>query len=292
MNSGRRRLLAAMLVCALPIGTAIAAGDRGRTQPQRVSGSPLSKGPRQAVAPPPAVQPVALAKTAITVEFVSGKVAARATQQDKWTPVRTRDQFTQGVEFMIGLKSAVRVRVGASQLFTFDQAGKVKVALAANDGRADITRIFVDQGRVNFDVTRTRYANDVVIEAPDMTLAVVGTKGGMQVTPGHATLGYGAVDNTGLIRITLPDQRSVPLRFNQRTDTIAADPAHAREGDAVIFTPAETAVEKEEQAASKRLAGTAEVQSLDLGNLVLPPTLGDDMKTKDALSKLRDRQGP
>lgn len=224
--------------------------------------------PEAAPAKAPA-QPVKLTLTAVVIEAADGKVQYRANEQAEWTPAKAGTKLQQGVKFRLGFFSALRLRIGDSQLLTFDHAGTFVVTEAVNDGVTDITRIVLDQGRALFDVKRTRYANNVEIKTPDMTLSITGTSGGLEFTPGQPTRAFGDVKNNGRIELdyrTGAKQRVVMTRAEQ-SSAVAQDPAFNRALGASVETTAIAARDKDEVRVIKRAEGNSQSVPLDLGDL-------------------------
>jgi hypothetical protein len=216
----------------------------------------------------------------ILVEAVEGTVGFKKAAGAPITAAKAGDKLQEGAVISVGFNSAVRIRIGASQLFTFDHAGQATIRRAINDGKTDITRINLTLGRVTFDVTSTHFANDVRIETPEMTLAIKGTIGGVEVTPGHPTRVFGDVENKGLIEVDwVNGLQKVPFTGNDRADASTQNPAKQQEKLATGSTRVTQAQEAEEDLVEKRQpgGGTTESTGKDLGVKAIPNDIVNTM---------------
>jgi len=149
-------------------------------------------------APQPAAQPAAPAQAHTAVILaVQGNVQWRPSADAAWRKAEVGATVPEGGSFRTGLRSAVQARIGSGQDFTIDRLGIVTLEQMINAAGTDQTRIDIESGRILFNITATEFANDVQIRAPDATLAVRGTFGGLEVAVGFATLAYGLLGNDG-----------------------------------------------------------------------------------------------
>jgi hypothetical protein len=194
-------------------------------------------------------------------------VRYRYNDTEAWKLAKIGDKLKEGVRFQIGFYSAVTLLVGDGQELTFSNPGSFVVNEAYNDGKTDYTRISMKEGKVTFDVKKVRFANDVVITTPDMTLAITGTKGGIQYTPGQATIAFGAEDNRG--RIELEHRRlglKAVMTRAERADSSSFNPASNRARNTQVETASDLGRERDETRVLKRTEGSTQAVPLDLGD--------------------------
>lgn len=223
--------------------------------------------PAAPVAAAPKAAESSQTRTVIVVQAVKGIVQYRGTPEGPWVKIGERDRLQEGITIRLGPNSNISMVIAGVQALTFDHAGRYIIRCALHDGETNVTRIKIpDQGRVTFNVNSTQAANDVHIEAPDMTLAIKGTIGGVEVTPGFATAAFGDIDNLGLIEVDYRDGRRVPLVFNDRSNSRTTDPAAQKNLAATVKTSGYRAKEDEEkEVIARSTGGDASVKiSLDL----------------------------
>ncbi|CAN5867948.1 hypothetical protein BH11PLA1_BH11PLA1_10640 [soil metagenome] len=131
----------------------------------------------------------------------------------------------EGCTILTGLKSAVQVQVGAGQIFTIDAATQVTLKEVVNKGGAEKTALDMPYGRVTFDVTSTKIANDVTITAPDATLAVKGTSGGISSRPGFETQAFGGAVNKGRFDVTYNTRLTSIITGSEKATSRSPSPA-------------------------------------------------------------------
>lgn len=136
-------------------------------------------------------------KVAITVKALQGTVFAITKPGAKPTPVSVGTILDSGAELITTLKSAVQVQIGAGQIFTIDFNSRIRLKEVINLQGTEKTSVEMAYGRITFDVTSTQVSNDVTITAPDATLAVKGTTGGLMSRPGFEPLAFGGEMNKG-----------------------------------------------------------------------------------------------
>lgn len=284
-------------VYLLDLDPAVVASWVGRSQPEAEPAASASEAATAASSgKAPTSQPSASTPAAPAMKFTEIRITAiavsegrkpciryRFSESDKWKLAKIGDTLREGVEFQLGYHCAVTLLVGDGQELTFSNAGKFVITEAYNDGKTDITRINMKEGKFTFDVKRVRYANDVQIKTPDMTLAITGTSGGIQYTPGQPTIAYGAEDNRGRIELehTRLAQRRVLTRA-ERSDSASFDPAVNFARAAVVDTATDTARERDENRVLKRTEGSTQAIPFDIGDVgsatlrmdLLPPSPG------------------
>jgi len=225
---------------AVVAGTVLSFGTAYAQEPATVA--PAAATP--AAATGPAVMP-----QVITVVAVSGKAAARAGSGGATRQLKAGDTLNENDQVITPTKSVVQIRVGDAQVFTIDQLSRVIIREAIAKGMGgvekDTTALEVPYGRVKFDITSTAIANEVQIAAPDATLAVKGTTGGIEVAAGQPTQAYGGVMNTGVFEVRYAGRTRATVTRRDRTDSkrpdvamnerarryVEAQDARAREGD-------------------------------------------------------------
>ncbi len=176
----------------------------------------------------------------------AGLVRVRPSENAPWSPATVGMAVGPGSEFQTAPKSVLQLRIGDGQLITVGRLGYVKLEDAINDAGTDRTRLDLQYGQVNFNVTSLKMANDVQIKGPDATLAVKGTSGGMEVTGGQPTQAYGAegnagtftvsYDNTGTTGTVTGDAQTSeetpnPVQFEVANLSLDTGNTNAREGD-------------------------------------------------------------
>jgi hypothetical protein len=245
---------------------AVVLGFAGIALAQQAQPAPAAAAP----APPAPTTPASETKLnpiKIVIKEVTGRVRYQLTPDGPKTIAKIGDELREGVKVSIAVNSKVTLLVGDGQLLTFEQLGNFVITDAVNDGKVDITRIDVSQGRVAFDVKKVRFANDVIIRTPDMTLAIKGTTGSIEHVPGRPTLATGDRKNTGLIVLDhLASGRKVQMTGNERSNTAVADPALNLALRANVDTATESARERDEVRVIKRTEGSGQSVQLDVGD--------------------------
>lgn len=158
-------------------------------------------GPANAGAPAAAPAP-AVATNSIIVLAVSGKVQFKSGSGDNLAELRAGQRLLEGAEIFTGLNSIAQIKIGEGQVFTIDRISRVliKDAVRAANGKGT-SLLQLPYGRIRFDVTSTKVANDVKIQTPDATLAVKGTHGVIEKIPGQPTRAYGGELNAGIVNV-------------------------------------------------------------------------------------------
>jgi hypothetical protein len=195
------------------------------------------------------------------------KVGYRYSDKEEWKVAKIGDKFREGVCIQVCFYTSVHMLIGDGQHLDFNNPGIYTVTEAYNDGKTDISRITMPEGKITFNVKKIRYANDVVITTPDMTLAIKGTVGGIQCTPGQPTLAFGDVQNRGRIELT---QRGTQLKTvmtrNERSDSVNFDPAARLARASAVETATDLAREGNESHIMKRTEGSTQAV-FDIGEI-------------------------
>ncbi|HYE03810.1 MAG TPA: FecR domain-containing protein [Phycisphaerales bacterium] len=283
-----RRLVAAVagaLAIVLPCAAA-----QPPTRTPATPATPARSLPEASSAPaqPGSSQPPASELIAVVVR-VSGNVTYKPSDEAPAAPVTVGLRLPMGARLRTGVKSIVQLQIGAGQLLTIDRLSNVKLAQLVNLGGVETTRVELPTGRLEFNITSTRAAGDVKIQAPDATLAVKGTIGGIDVAPGFPTRAYGDVANTGTFLVTYPGGVTAVVSQDQATDASSPDPAQHEAELAAVDTGDVASRDPDESAVAARAPGSADpvALSLDLspgatsdaalagtGGVKLPPGLG------------------
>ncbi|HYD01218.1 MAG TPA: hypothetical protein VEB22_08330, partial [Phycisphaerales bacterium] len=118
-------------------------------------------------------------------------------------------------------------------------------------------------GRIRFDVTSTKVANDVKIQTPDATLAVKGTHGVIEKLPGQPTRAYGGELNAGIVNVMYVGGVNVDVKKDQSSS--GDHPQTAQGADADTFV--QTGDEHSQDETSRQSAGwTPSVGGMDNGD--------------------------
>ncbi len=210
----------------------------------------------------------------VYVVAVEGRVSVRPTDSPdaKSTLLKGGEQLPEGVEFSVGLKSAIRIRVADHQVFTFDQMGKINLRRALKDRDTNVTRLSMTSGRVSFDVDSTKSTNDVRIETPEMTLAIKGTSGAVEVRPGFGTRAFGDVENTGRIEVDWHSGITAVMTRSESTDSLSQDPAQHQNALTSVDTPKVESRDKDEKRLLKRTTSSKQDVQLSVGKTKGPGT--------------------
>jgi len=161
----------------------------------------------------------------IIVRQVQGNVGYRPTADAPQKKLAVNDVIAEGGVISTSANGMVQIQVGIGQIFTIDKLSKVKVSEAIATQGKEKTTVNMEYGRVRFDVTSTAIANDVQIAAPDSTLAVKGTTGGMEHRPGFPTFAFGGEMNTGRFTVKFPQNITATIVGSENCDANNPDPA-------------------------------------------------------------------
>lgn len=215
-----RSLAAASVYATGPLALAVIAGSAWAWQPDKPA-EPAAAQPAADAAP---ADDANAAPTPMFIVGFKGRVGYKAEGETKWTPAKTGAVLHEGYEIATSENSAVQIQVGAGQRFTIDRASKVIITQAIAKPGVEQTVLDLPYGRINFDVTSARLANDVKIMAPDATLAIRGTTGGMEVRAGFPTRAYGGQLNKGRIEVKHRKGVLATLTGNEATDSSNPQP--------------------------------------------------------------------
>ena len=208
------RSLSAASACATgPLALTVVAGSAWAWQPEQPAAQPAAQ-PADAAPADAADTP-----TPMFIVAFKGKVGYKAEGETKYTPAKPGAMLREGYEIATGENSLVQIQIGAGQRFTIDRASKVILTQAIAKPGVEQTVLDLPYGRINFDVTSARLANDVKIMAPDATLAIRGTTGGMEVRAGFPTRAFGGNLNRGRIDVKYKRGTLATLTGNEVTDS-------------------------------------------------------------------------
>ncbi|MBY0309001.1 MAG: FecR family protein [Phycisphaerales bacterium] len=190
-------------------GSTLAFGQT--TQP----GATIDKAATAAPAPTPAGAP-----NTITTIAVSGKVGFKADADASLAELKVGQALNEMAEVLTGPNAIAQIKVGDGQVFTIDHNSRVLIKDAVKAPGAagkQGTTLQIPYGRVRFDVTSTKVANDVKIQTPDATLAVKGTHGVIEKLPGQPTRAYGGELNAGVFNVMYTSGIKVDVTKNRQT---------------------------------------------------------------------------
>lgn len=120
----------------------------------------------------------------VTVTGVMGLlVQVRANPDAPWQRPTVGQRVGVGAEFQTGPRSAVRFTVGDTQTVTLDRLGTSVVLEAIRDAGKIKTDVGMKYGRTRLDVEVAGIEHESTIHAPSSTLAVKGTRTGLDVDP-------------------------------------------------------------------------------------------------------------
>lgn len=214
MGTQRRAMRAASLAATMSMASAVLArqDQAPAPTPAAVAGAAGSAQPVAAASP-----------TVIVVRSVKGKVMWRASPEAEKKSAKAGDVLPEGAEVFTSVNAAIEIQVGAGQVFTLDRLGKFILREAIASQGKEKTTVQVPYGRVQFEVNSATVANDVKIQAPDATLAVKGTSGGVEVSPGFPTLAFGGEFNKGVFDVDFA--RAITTTFRGSEKASAQIPA-------------------------------------------------------------------
>ncbi len=201
----------------------------------------------QATAPAPAV-----ATNSIIVLAVSGKVQFKGNSGDNLAELKAGQRLSEGAEIFTGLNSIAQIKIGEGQVFTIDRISRVLIKDALRSANGKGTSVLqLPYGRIRFDVTSTKVANDVKIQTPDATLAVKGTHGVIEKIPGQPTRAYGGELNAGIVNVMYLGGVNVDVK---RDGSSSGDhPQTAEDADAGTYV--QTGDERSADETSRQSAG-------------------------------------
>ncbi|MGD9689369.1 MAG: hypothetical protein AB7K52_07830 [Phycisphaerales bacterium] len=210
MPNNTRPFLTASL--ALGLGAPIGAFAQQPSTPQAAT----TQAPTPAAVSSAAGTTQSVSATPIVVRAVKGRVSHRLLPDGARTTTKAGDVLSEGAEITTGINSAIEIQIGAGQVFVIDRVSRVILREAISNIGVEKTTLAVPYGRVQFEVATATVANDVQIQAPDATLAVKGTLGGLEVSPGFPTLGFGGDLNRGVFDVAFEQNIIATFRANER----------------------------------------------------------------------------
>ncbi len=203
----------------------------------------------------PAVEAAPADETLVAIIVaVQGKVEYQTAKDADWLPAETGQVIPVGGAVRTGLRSAIQLRISDTQVITVDRIGMVALDQVLRENGVNKTELGLKYGRVKFDVTSTKFANDVVIKARDATLAVKGTQGAMEVTGGHPTLAYGAPENRGRIVVEYGDG-TAEIKDSSKSNSKTTDPAEYGDEEAFVDSGDGESRDEGESDAADRVPG-------------------------------------
>ncbi|MFT3684501.1 MAG: FecR domain-containing protein [Phycisphaerales bacterium] len=200
---------ASAVVLATLAGSSLALGQQGQT----TQSAKADEKPAATTAAAPAA-----AKTTITCIAVKGGVAFKADPDAGLAELKAGQVLSEMSEIMTTPDGLVQIKIGEGQVFTIDKNSRVliKDAIKPASGK-ETTTLQVPYGRVRFDITSTKVANDVKIQTPDATLAVKGTHGVIEKLPGQRTRAYGGELNAGIFNVMYTTGVKVDVSKDKKT---------------------------------------------------------------------------
>lgn len=189
------------------------------------------------------------------VETVQGNVAVQFEKGGKWTPAKVGMVLKEGSTIRTGPRSFAQVRISDTQLISIDRLSFAQFERVERKQAVNETDIGLGYGRVLFNVTSTEFANDVTIKAPDATLAVKGTVGGMEYTGGQRTLAFGDPTNRGRIEIDYQNGGKAVIQDDSASSSDDQDPANRTENGTYVDPQNSNARDDGEWGAAERVGG-------------------------------------
>ena len=141
-----------------------------------------------------------------------------------WVSLKSGMAMPEGSEVRTGLNGEIVLRIGDTQEITIRSLTQISVRQAVRRAGQATTRIGIEYGDLRADVDSTRIANDVRIEAPDVTLTVTGTSFFLATRPGFPTVAGGMKGNTGKFKADYANGESTTISGDQQTDSKTPTP--------------------------------------------------------------------
>ncbi|MGQ0628349.1 MAG: FecR domain-containing protein [Phycisphaerales bacterium] len=244
----------------------------GLTAPLSQAGSPRPVGKQDGTTTTaPAAVAAAAGKTQCVVLDVKGNVGVIDAGGTKSKRAVKDMELSEGAVINTSHNSAIMIRIGAGQVLTIDKMTKVELRQAISDAGTDKTVVDLPYGRVKFNISSTEVANSVQIVAPDATLAVKGTEGLIDSTPGFPTVASGAETNTGRFSVTNAAGVSGDVTGDQTATSDNPAPAAVAESDVTLDTGAAQARDGDESEVVARATGGGDAPVLTIGSTPPPP---------------------
>jgi hypothetical protein len=167
------------------------------------------------------------------VTGVAGLVQVRLAEDQPWQAVQVGMKLGAGAEFRTGPRSAVQFAIPPAQTVTLDRLGTVKLLQAIESGGTVTTDLGMQYGRTRYDIHAAGVEHAATIRSPSATLAVRGTRVGIQDGP----LGYRAwsTENAATVRDHLQRETftfDAGTAVSDRTDGPTAEELASRLVDA------------------------------------------------------------
>lgn len=224
------------------------------------------------VPPQPSMLPASepTVKNAVVIAAAQGNAQYRLQHLEKadagWTVARAGIRLQEGAELWTGMgDSAIQIRIGETQLYTITHNSLISLKQAIKKAGSAATTVGIDYGRMVIEVDSTRIANDVQIEAPDVTLAVTGTGLFIEVRPGFPTISGGMKGNTGRIGAEYANGSKTDLAGEEQSDSKSPDPAEHLVQVLTVETSNGRARETDEKSQAERSSGAGDSTTISLG---------------------------
>lgn len=227
--------------------------------------------PTPATLAPTASANPASASLTITIIEVHGKARVRPTPDAPWQLAVADLTLDRAALIQTSLKSSVTIRVGETQLLTIGGNSSITVSAALDESSTTQTVVNVSYGRVEFNIDSSRTANNVRIQAPDMTLGVHGTWGGIEHRGSTGTFVFGAVDNRGSFSVDWNSGKRSAFRGSETANASITDPARAEALRTTIDTSQPVARDRDEKRIVQRSTGAGDSILVSTGARAKPP---------------------
>lgn len=163
---------------------------------------------------------------------VRGLVQVRQAEDQPWQPAAVGMKLDQGSEFRTGPRSAVQVKIEPGQTITLDRLGTMKLLQAVRQEGKMVTDLGMKYGRTRYDIQTEGVEHESTIHSPSATLAVRGTRVGVQDGPLFGFLAW-STQNTGRVRDKLL-RRSMTIQGGQSVDGNSDSPGDKARNDGTV----------------------------------------------------------
>lgn len=166
------------------------------------------------------------AENIATIVEIRGRVQGRRSDDADWSALKVGSVYPKGASFRTGGDSLVRIRIGAGQLITVESRGRFSLEKLINEQGVDKSLIDLEYGRLQFNVTKEEFDNELTVTSSEAVLAVLGTDGVVEVM-GRETRSFGLPENTGVYTFTYQDnvKTKATIREDHETDDRHKNPA-------------------------------------------------------------------
>lgn len=166
------------------------------------------------------------------VAGVRGLVQVRQAEDQPWVPAAVGMKLDQGSEFRTGPRSAVQVKIEPGQTITLDRLGTMKLLQAVRQEGKMVTDLGMKYGRTRYDIQTEGVEHESTIHSPSATLAVRGTRVGVQDGPLFGFIAW-STQNTGRVRDKLL-RRSMTIQGGQSVDGNSDGPGEKARNDGTV----------------------------------------------------------